>query len=380
MQVFQTLLSQGQWSNTLPVNSRAQWVLMFGDAEYLSQPQIQQQLQQAFPHAEFTGCSTSGEFLDAELFDHSLSITAIEFNTSDVKVVSDNISQFDASAEIGKTLVSRLPTQGLRHVFILSDGQLINGSELVEACSECLPDKVAITGGLAGDGERFEVTSVAHNQVCASGLVVLVGLYGEQLQIGYGNQGGWKPFGADRIISSSKHNLLYEIDGKPALELYKSFLGAHASELPASALLFPLGIKQQADAAPVVRTIISIDEQMQSMTFAGNVPQGSSCQMMRANHENLVEGAHGAIRQALEYPQRIQPQLALLVSCVGRRLVLGQRAEEELEEIRQELDPGCAMTGFYSYGEISTCAESGKGSMLLNQTMTVTLIAERNDA
>ena len=380
MQVFQSLFHQGQWSVPLPSDNQSQWVLMFGSAKYLSDPQLQQQLRQAFPHAELTGCTTSGEILGAELHDESLCISAVEFQYSRVQVVCDNIKHFGSSAQIGLSLATSLPTRDLRHVLVLSDGQLINGSELVEACRQGLPENIMITGGLAGDGDRFESTSVCHNHICESGIVVMIGLYGQQLQVGYGNQGGWKPFGADRIISRSEKNVLYEIDGKPALELYKSFLGEYASELPASALLFPLGIKQQANAAPVVRTILSIDEQQQSMTFAGNIPQGATCQMMRANHENLVDGAHTAVHQALNVPQTTQPQLALLVSCVGRRLVLGQRAEEELEEVISELDSTCAVSGFYSYGEISSCENEQYNCALLNQTMTITLISEVDDA
>ena len=69
--------------------------------------------------------------------------------------------------------------------------------------------------------------------------------------------------------------MLYELDGRPALALYKEYLGDRASGLPATALLFPLAVRSDRSATRrTVRTILGIDEEQQSMTFAGDVPEG----------------------------------------------------------------------------------------------------------
>jgi hypothetical protein len=375
MQLFQSVNSDGEWSLPLPLKSQAQWILAFGDRQLIASEKLQSELKNAFPSAEIVGCTTSGEIQGIELKDESISLTALTFDESTVKVVDASMSDFSNAVELGEKLVKELTKDGLIHIFVLSDGQLVNGTELVEGMSLALPDGVKATGGLAGDGDRFTQTQVWHNQRIESGLVVLVGLYGDKLRVGHGHLGGWKAFGPERIISKSNKNVLYEFDGKPALELYKTLLGDYANDLPASALLFPIAMKQSDQQGTLVRIVLSIDESKNSMTFAGNMPEGAVCQLMRANYENLLDGANGAASSAMHNIKNISAQLAILISCIGRRLVLDQRVEEELEMVAEVLSPECVMTGFYSYGEISPSESMGACS-LHNQTMTITLISE----
>lgn len=375
MEVFQSELIDKTWTRALPSTSAAHWVLAFGNRDLIKDREVLNQLQTAFPHADIVGCTTSGEIQGTQLFDHSLCITAIRFENSCIFCASANIKDYPNSNALAEALIAQLPTNELRHVFVLADGQLINGSALVNSLSQHLPPHVAITGGLAGDGTDFKETQIWHNQTIASGLVVICGIYGNQILIGHGHLGGWKAFGPVRKITRSEANILYEIDGRPALELYKEYLGEFSNQLPASALLFPLAVTQAGTNEPVVRTILSIDETEQTMCFAGDVPEGSSCQLMRSNYESLVEGANGAAIQALSSCENIKPELAILISCVGRRLVLAQRTEEELEVVAEEVN-NCPMTGFYSYGEISPLLELGRCD-LHNQTMTITLLSEQ---
>lgn len=375
MEIFQSELVDKTWTKTLPLKSSAHWVLAFGNRELIKDRHVLDQLQTAFPQADIVGCTTSGEIHGTQLFDHSLCVTAIQFESSCIFCASANIKDYQNTNKLAAALVAQLPLHELRHVFVLADGQLINGSALVNSLSQYLPIHVAITGGLAGDGTDFKETQIWHNQIIASGLVVICGIYGEHIKIGHGHLGGWKAFGPERKITRAEDNILYEIDGRPALGLYKEYLGEFSNQLPASALLFPLAVTQAGSTEPVVRTILSIDEAKQTMCFAGDVPEGASCQLMRSNYENLVEGANGAALQALSSCADIEPELAILISCVGRRLVLAQRTEEELEVVAEEVNH-CPMTGFYSYGEISPLLELGRCDVH-NQTMTITLLSEK---
>lgn len=187
--------------------------------------------------------------------------------------------------------------------------------------------------------------------------------------------GGWDPFGPERIITRSQGNVLYELDGQSALGLYKKYLGEHARELPASGLLFPLSLRTQAGATPVVRTILSVDEATQSLTFAGDVPVGAYARLMKANFDRLIDGATGAATAGGRALGGTATELAILISCVGRKLVLKQRIEEEVEGVRDVLGAGAVLTGFYSYGEISPFTPGAKCE-LHNQTMTITTLAE----
>ena len=241
---------------------------------------------------------------------------------------------------------------------------------------EILPDGVLISGGLAGDGSRFERTWVLSGDGLVAGQVAAVGFYGESIRLASGSKGGWDTFGAERRITRSERNVLYELDGKPALELYKQYLGERAAGLPATSLLFPLALKESREQRDnTVRTILAVDEERQSLTFAGDMPQGSYATFMRANFDRLIDGAGSAALMAMQETQ--EAVLCLAVSCVGRRLILGERAEEEIEALAEVLPPQTQFAGFYSYGEIAPSPT--RSCELHNQTMTLTTISETTD-
>ena len=266
----------------------------------------------------------------------------------------------------------------LRHVLVISDGLGVNGCELARGMKQGLPDDVPVTGGLAGDAGKFERTQVFVDDKVGSGTIACAGFYGDAITTGYGSLGGWDVFGPDRIITRSEGNVLYELDGESALKLYKQYLGSYADELPGSGLLFPLNIETEDEGDRVVRTILGVDEETQSLTFAGDMPEGARAQLMRANFDRLVDGATGAaeICQA-QAEEATRWQFALLISCVGRRMVLQQRVEEELEGVRDVLGATVPLLGFYSYGELSPFVK-GDACRLHNQTMTITTFAERS--
>ncbi|MDG9669621.1 FIST C-terminal domain-containing protein [Hahella sp. CR1] len=376
LSIFQAILQDDAWDKPLPENSLAQWVIAFGDKNVMENQAIRNEVRKAFPEAQITGCSTSGAIEGSLLYDDCLCLTAVTFENTRVATFSGEFAAFGDSQALGTYLADQVDRERLVHIFVLSDGHVVNGSDLIRSICKRMPEAVFITGGLAGDGTNFKETKVWINEEYKGGLVSLVCFYGERLKVGKGNFGGWKPFGPFRRITKSNKNILYEIDDKPALDIYKEYLGESVKELPAAALRFPIGLKHSVAEELVVRTILSIDEENRSMVFAGNVPEGASCQIMHANYENLIAGAGSATENAVNDQNGINPQLAILVSCVGRRLVLGVRTEEELEEVQQLISDDCCMTGFYSYGEISSVICSDGRCGLLNQTMTVTLFEE----
>jgi hypothetical protein len=260
-------------------------------------------------------------------------------------------------------------------VFVLSDGLAVNGSELAKGLTSRLPAGIAITGGLAGDGARFSQTYVCAGGESLPNQIALIGFYGDRLRVGFGSMGGWDSFGPERRITRSRDNVLYELDGRSALDLYKEYLGPHAAGLPASGLLFPLSLRTEKSGDGIVRTILGINEKEQSMTFAGDMPEGSMARLMRANIDRLIEGAADAARACRRGLGDANPQLAVMISCVGRKLVLKHRVEEEIESVIEILGPDASATGFYSYGEICPASSDGRCA-LHNQTMTITTFAE----
>ncbi|WP_199610007.1 FIST signal transduction protein [Flocculibacter collagenilyticus] len=374
MKVTQYQLIDRQWQTNLPNNSSANWVLAFGERGLMEDAALQQQIRTAFPHVELIGCSTSGEIIGCVLEDDTLVLSAIEFEHTQVTAVHINIDDVDSPEIAATQLAAQLPTDSLKHVVLLCDGQRINVSVLVKAMESALPEGVAITGGMAGDATRFQKTVLWHNEVAESGLIVACGLYGDAIRVGYGSMGGWEEFGPERIITKAKGNALYELDGQPALQLYKRYLGDAAEQLPASGTRFPLSMSEPGADESVVRSVMSVDEAQQCLYFGGDMPEGAKVKLMSANFDNLIEGAHGAAQHAMVAVENM-PAFALLVSCVGRKIVLKQETESELEAVQEVLTSDCTITGFYSYGEISPLLNSHTCS-LHNQSMTITTFAE----
>lgn len=359
------------------INEGAQLVLLFGKGHHLKETNLTGDIKKRYPIAKIIGCSTSGEIVGTNVIDNSIIATAIQFDSSHIAEYSLKINSAEESFEIGRKLVEGFNTAGLKHLFVLSDGLNINGSELVAGMRSMLPNGVQVTGGLAGDGADFKETVVVNSSGNAESKVInAIGLYGDNLRIGYGSFGGWDSFGIDRLVTKSKANVLYELDNSPALELYKSFLGEQAQALPASGLLFPLSMRTETDAQPVVRTILAVNEDEQSLTFAGDIPEGSYVRLMKANVDRLIDGAVTAAHTSVEPLNNEHPDLAILISCVGRKLVLKQLVEEEVEGVRNVVGHSAAITGFYSYGEISPFSKDAKCE-LHNQTMTITTISEK---
>lgn len=354
----------------------AQWVLVFGGTEKMREPAWLQETKQRYPKALIMGCSTAGEICATRVRDDSLVTTAIHFEHTRIKLAQAEIARMEDSYAAGVRLAQTLAQDQLTHVLVLSDGLKVNGSELAKGLRATLPQGVAVTGGLAGDGSRFQHTLVCAAGVVAEGKVAALGFYGEHLNVGFGSLGGWDVFGPQRLITKSRGNVLYELDGQSALALYKKYLAEHTAGLPATALLFPLALRGDGEGYGLVRTVLGIDEAEQSMTFAGDMPEGSYASLMKANFDRLVDGASGAAKASHETLGSTLPELAILISCVGRKLVLKQRIEEEVEGVRGVLGEQAVLTGFYSYGEI--CPQGAATSCELhNQTMTITTFSER---
>ncbi len=366
------------WSRSLPaeLDGPQTLVLAFGAPLYAQQAEALQSLRDALPQAVQVGCSTAGEIFEGEVRDNTLSVAVIRFASTELVRAVTPVADREDSAAAGQRLAAQLHRPGLRAVLLFSEGVQVNGTALVDALTRHLPPDVAIFGGLAGDGDRFGSTWVWDGRVALDRHIVAVALCGDRIQVGLGSEGGWADFGPERRITRAQGQELYELDGRPALDLYKDYLGDLAAGLPSAALRFPLSVRRDAaDGEAVVRTILGVDEVRRALIFAGDIPQGGTARLMRVNHLNLIEGGGLALAAAVQEACPQGPALCLTVSCVGRRLVLGEHTEEELELVSQRLPPGSVQLGFYSYGEISPAG--GRRSRLHNQTMTMSVLWER---
>lgn len=378
MQIEQLSWTEAQgWRGVDPV-PEASLVLYFGSRETIAAPARFAELRARYPQAHILGCSSDSQISGDEIVEDGIVGVAIRFRSARVRAASVSIEDAAQSGRCGEVLGEELSGEGLAGVLVLSDGLLVNGSELTRGISRRLPGGVPVSGGLAADGPRFGTTLVGLDATPQSGRIAAIGFYGDTLRLRTGSAGGWSEFGPRRRIGASHGNVLHMLDGEPALDLYERYLGPDdAKALPSSALLFPLKVfDPQHPEHGVVRTVLSIDREARTMTFAGDVPQGWTAQLMRGTIDRLASGAGQAARQvAIGAPSLDAETLVLMVSCIGRRLLMGQRTIFEVDAAGQELGPEPVRLGFYSYGEICPHDLSRRGEMH-NQTMTITSISE----
>ena len=350
--------------------------LVFASTTLIASESLTDALRQAWPGAAIVGCSTAGE-IDADgVDDASCVVTAIRFERSRMQVTSAPLTSMASSRETGQGLGRALAAPDLRAVLVLAPGLAINGSALVEGLVEAVGAAVPVVGGLAGDDGAFQRTFTLGPAGATDNGVIAIGLYGEAIRFGHGSYGGWLPFGPARKVTRAENNVLFELDGEPALEVYKRYLGDYAAQLPSSGLLFPFAmLDRDEDESGLIRTILGVDETNGSLTLAGEIVEDGYLKLMHASTDRLVSGAESAASAVEGLDDVRGGRFALLVSCVGRKLIMGARTEEEVEAVRDTLGMETVIAGFYSNGEISPFRPHGV-CRLHNQTMTVAAFGE----
>jgi hypothetical protein len=379
MKIEQILLLKNNEKKVLTSNEnfsseKANLVLAFAQRTLLEESLPYDDIKSSYPNAQIVICSSSGQLSNNCSIENSIVVTAIEFDKTTIKATEIDIVSNNKISDLGDKIKNDLISEDLKSILILSEGSFINGTELINELIKQTNEIIPIFGGLAGDEYSFEKTVVGLNDNATSGKIVAIGFYGNNIHFGYGSEGGWGDFGPEREVTLSDKNVLFKIGDRYALDLYKEYLGKYAEELPGSSLYFPLSMKENVDSSSVVRTILTIDEKNKSMTFAGNIPQGSYVRLMKANTDKLIDAASNAASK-IQKKSKDKNQLALLVSCVGRRIVLGNRVEEELDVVKEIFGDNTILCGFYSYGEISPTLKN-VACELHNQTMTIASLYE----
>lgn len=352
-------------------------VLVFGDRLLLEECNIYEEVKALFPDGDIVIGSSSANIANNMVFDEHIAVTAIEFEKTKILIEKGNVkAQKDSNDyETGYRLLKKLPEENLQFVFVLAEGSFINGSQLTNGMTTALNNKTVITGGLCADATRFERTLAGYNETPKEGEIIAIGFYGDQLEVSFSIYGGWTPFGPERIVTKSEGNVLFELDNQPALDLYKKYLGEKSKELPASALLYPMNVTAKEGEQSIVRSILNVDEANNAIVLAGDIPLNAKVQLMMTNVDNIANASEKAATMALEN-RKTKPEVAILVSCIGRKLVLDQRVEEEVDEVIEVVGPETIITGFYSYGEIAPF-HGEHACQLHNQTMTITLLSEK---
>jgi len=329
-------------------------------------------LEKEYPNSKIVSVSTAGNILDKQVFFDAITVTCVEFEKTKLEVKSFDFEEIDSEL-FGEEIASSFDQQDLALVLLFSTSNL-NAGNLIDGINKGFDNKILVSGGVAGDGVRFEKTLVGLGKNIKEDNIIAIGFYSQSLKVTHGSKGGWNTFGPPRIVTKSEGNILLEIDHKPVLDLYKEYLGPKAKELPGAGLLFPFALIDDETNEEIVRGIQGVSEEDKSITLFGNVKNGQQIRLMRANHSILIDGAADSAKDVL-LGRKDDVQLAILVSCVARRLALDQLIEEEIEEVKDVLGESVVQCGFYSYSEFSP-TKGAVACSLHNQTMTITALSE----
>ncbi|MEF7613290.1 FIST N-terminal domain-containing protein [Aquincola sp. MAHUQ-54] len=370
------------WVPALPagLDGHHTLVLVFGAGGFIDDPAPFFDLADAFPSSVHLGCSSGGEISGDWLLDDTLTVAVVRFEHARLHAATTTVAELADSEDAGARLAAQMPRKGLRMVFAVSDGLCVDGTALLRGLTRCLPEHVPVTGGMAGDRGRLATTWVyGHDRhLPAPARACLVGLYGERLCFGQGHATGWADLGPERRITRARGNVLFELDGQPALELYKRYLGELAMELPGSALRFPLSVRRAegpGPEAPLVRSVLAVDEARRALVLSGSAPVGGMARLMRTRVDDLVASAAQASAAAAARLPAGAESLVISVSCLGRRIVMGERTGDELDAVLDHGARACGRVGFYSFGEFSPALPGGC-TELHHQTLALTALAE----
>ncbi len=368
---------QDHWNQPFDksLNSSSTAILLFSSLKEAKLQQALEDIYTSYPDAHIIGCSTSGEIYQDEIFDHSVSAMVLKFEKSSIISTSIDAGIDDDAYEIGRQLGDKIPANQLRHLFVLSGGWHFDGTRLVEGIGSALPSGIAISGGVAGDNSGTMESWVLEGKNLSQGKTAALAFYGESIHISSGCESGLDKLGLDREVTKAENKKIFTLDDKPALDIYKLYLGEKAKELPSSALLFPLAVLDQ-DGNPIkIRSVIDINEEERSLLLNDSLKKGDHVSLMFGNFKRLIDGSYNAATQAIAPLSKQSTESAVIaVSCIGRRRMMQQRTEEEIFAISEVLGDKMKIVGFYSNGEIAPIFNSV--SSLHNQTMTLTIIQE----
>ena len=376
MQVDQFIVAANQISysqKNITSPEQVSFILVFTSRSNMESAEWLKVVQKQYPEADVISCSTSGEVYFSELTHEAITGMAVSLEKTHFAIHSAKLAEQEGSFELGKSLANQFSTKDLKHVLLFGDGWLVNGSDLVQGMYASLGKEVSISGGLAGDGANFSKTLVGLNDDIDQRMAVAIGFYGDALKVGFGGHGGWSELGEAYEVTESEGREILKLGNEHSLPLYKQFLGDDADGLPGSALLYPVAVWLPGAEDYVVRTVFNTDEFDQSITLGEPTPQGARLQFMRARFDDLLNGVKGAAEEALTHLGE-QPEMALMVSCIGRKLLFNQQIDQEIEETHQILGPQTPIGGFYSYGEI--CPVQKDLAALHHQMLTLTVFAE----
>jgi hypothetical protein len=255
-----------------------------------------------------------------------------------------------------------------------SNAVRVNISHVIEGLTSALGNDVPVVGGASaceftGD---LEVRELCGTDVLKESVVVM--LLGGRLRFAYAMDRGWTPIGTAHVATKTMDNIVVEIDGRPALDIYKQYLGApgHAG---AMFVHHPLAVFEGSSTDFYLRAGFAEGPVPGSIVTAGNVPQGATLRLTEYQREHVVEAAALAAREARRQWGAGDPAAALVFTCSTRKTVLGTWTAREVDALRAALPESTPFAGFYAFSELAPFSP-GKPACVHNGSFVTLLLGE----
>ncbi|OUL32443.1 FIST N-terminal domain-containing protein [Nostoc sp. 106C] len=335
---------------------------------------ILKEINQVFPDIDLIGCTTDGEVSSVLGFQQD-SLTLMLFSSDTVEIhagvgygarenpfaaAHQAVQQATAKSHSSAKLCITVPAS------YTENGSTTNGELILQGLKLALDPQIPILGGTAGDQFRFQKTyQFFCNEVLTDSLPVLI-FFGD-IQFSYGIACGWQPIGRKNIVTKAQGTVLYEIDGKSALEYYQRYLG----DRPPTAE-HPLAVYEGDSDRYYMRVPNTYDIETGTINFLGNIPEQAIVQVTDISRDEVIAAAKTSLQTALANYPGTEPEAVLLFSCCCRRWLLGTRAKEEYQLVKNALSYEIPICGFYTYGEFAPLEP--QGSSYYHQETFVTLL------
>jgi len=323
-----------------------------------------------------TGCTTAGEISTAGFSTGSAVLGGIASDCIGFEIVSAHDISRD-SEQAGRDLAEAF-SDSVRYVQLFSDGITGDGTAILKGMSDTFSKVIPVSGGTSGDGGKFLKTWQFKGDRVFTDAAMAIGFTGD-FKLGTGFRSGWAPIGLPKKVTRAAGNILYELNGESALNVYERFLGKHAKNLPAVGVEYPLGLIGQfkdhtGNDHLLLRATMSVNREEGSICFAGEIPDGAMVYLTCGDRTSLLDATEEAVRMAMaDLGRTARPHLVFIYSCMARKILLGLRTKEEFERVRSQFDPAVSVLGFYTYGEYCRVKRDGP-SLLHNETATLAVI------
>ena len=357
-------------NNSLPMDSKNMLIQVFcADTNKEILVEIQEFFMKYFSASVIIGTTTDGIIEDTNVYNDTKSVatfTTFEKSTLRCAIVKNDDYQ-NNSYEVGKAITKQLVSENTKVIISFTDGIMTNGEEYLAGIGEIAP-KVILSGGMAADNGKLVKTYVFNKHEITSSGAVAIAIDSTSLNISTDYAFDWFPVGKKLIVTKSIKNRVYEIDGVSAVDTYAKYFGKELAKiLPHAGIEFPLIF--QKDGVSVGRAVI-VKHEDNSLTFAGNIPEGTEVRFGVGNAGKILENAKNSINNVLDKFQSI-PEAVFTYSCMARRRFMDDNILDELKILKKL---GNA-SGFFTYGEFFHSKSSNK---LLNETMTLLVMSENN--